>query len=183
MTTPAPPACQLPVPVAVDDDTGAWSVDGMPVVLVPRHLWVSVQAALEAGLGLAAAQDLFWQTSHAAAWTWCTRQGDRFGLAGAALFAHYVRSASRRGYGRMTVEQLDLARGTARLRVAHSVYVAEYGRNAGRPVCHVFSGSFAGGLHCASERIGLPGPWHARETACAAHGAQDCVFEALRQTT
>ena len=180
MSAATPHLCELPVPVQVDADTGGWAVDGMPVLLIPRHLWVLVQAALEKGMGLSAARKLFWQAGESAAKTWCIQQGERFGLAGAPLFEHYMRSASRRGYGRMTPELLDLPGGKARVRVENSVYVAEYGRNAGRPVCHVFEGSFAGGLACASERIGLPGDWGAMETACAADGAPHCVFEMHR---
>ena len=30
---------ELPVPVAVDPATGAWTVGGQPVIPVPRHFW------------------------------------------------------------------------------------------------------------------------------------------------
>jgi predicted hydrocarbon binding protein len=182
MTAPPPELhdCELPVPVRVDPATFAWSVDGMPVLLIPRHLWVSVQKSLEAGLGLEGARALFRAAGHGAARTWCTRQGERFDLAGVPLFEHYLRSASRRGYGRMVIERIDLEHGRARVRVDGSVYVAEYGQNAGRAVCHVFESSFAGGLDCASERAGLPGDWTVRETACAANGATHCTFEMRR---
>lgn len=169
--------CELPVPVHVNPATLAWSVDGMPVLLIPRHLWVLVQKSLEEGLGLEGTRALFWAAGHSAARTWCIQQGDRFGLAGVPLFEHYLFSASQRGYGRMTIEQIDLPLGTARVRVDDSAYVAEYGQNAGRPVCHLFESSFAGGLCCASERAGLPSEWTAREIACAAHGATHCTFE------
>lgn len=172
--------CELPVPVRADPDSLAWSVEGMPVLLVPRHLWVMVQQSLEQALGLQGARAVFHETGHAAARAWCTQQGDRFQLAGAQLFEHYLRSAGRRGYGRMTAEHIDLDAGLARVRVDGSVYVAGYGTQAGRPVCHVFESSFAGGLCCASERAGLPGDWLARETACAAHGAPHCTFELRR---
>lgn len=180
MTAPTLHACELPVPVRVDPSTAAWSVDGMPVLLISRHLWVRVQKSLEDGLGLAAARAMFREVSHSAAKTWCTQQGDRFGLAGAPLFEHYLRSAGWRGYGRMTPLHIDLTLGTAQVRVDHSIYAAEYGPDAGRPVCHVFEGSFAGGLCCASERAGLPGEWAARETACACNGAPHCLFEMRR---
>lgn len=180
MTTPPVHVCELPVPVRVDPSTAAWSVDGMPVLLIPRHLWVRVQKSLEEGLGLAAARAMFWEASHSAAKTWCTQQGERFQLAGAPLFEHYLRSAGSRGYGRMTPLHIDLTLGTAQVKVEQSVYAAEYGPQAGRAVCHVFEGSLAGGLSCASERAGLPGGWSARETACACNGAPHCLFELRR---
>lgn len=180
MTPPGWHACELPVPVRADPGSLAWSVDGMPVLLVPRHLWVMVQQSLEHALGLEAARALFHDTGHAAARAWCAQQGDLFQLAGAALFEHYLRSAGRRGYGRMSAEHVDLEAGVARVRVDGSVYVAGYGAQAGRPVCHMFEGSFAGGLSCASERAGLSGHWRAHETACAAHGAPHCTFELRR---
>jgi len=33
---------ELPVPVRVDPLTGAWSVDGQRMLLVPRHYWVFI---------------------------------------------------------------------------------------------------------------------------------------------
>lgn len=172
--------CDLPVPVRIDEVTSAWSVDGMPVLLIPRHLWVGVQKAIEGALGVEAAHALFHAAGDSAARVWCTQQGERFHMAGAALFEHYLRSVSLRGYGQLTPVQIDLDRGLARVRIDHSVYAAEYGRHAGRHVCHMFESSLAGGLACASERAALPGEWRAQETACAANGSPHCMFELRR---
>ena len=39
------------VPIEVDDASGVWSVDGMPMILVPRHFFVNNHLAIEAALG------------------------------------------------------------------------------------------------------------------------------------
>ena len=38
---------QLPVPIRVDPETGEWSVDGVPMILVTRHVFVNDQRAVE----------------------------------------------------------------------------------------------------------------------------------------
>ena len=38
----------LPVPVVVDPETAEWSVDGFPMLLIPRHYWVQIMAEVEA---------------------------------------------------------------------------------------------------------------------------------------
>ncbi len=173
--------CDLPVPVQVDEERVAWSVDGVPVLLVPRRLWVTIQKAVEEGLGMERARALFRDTGQRTAHAWCQQQGEHFGLTGAALFEHYMRSASRRGYGRLIPEWIDMPGGVARVRVEQSVYAAEFGPAAGRKVCHLFEGSFAGGLQAASERAGQPGAWSAQETQCAAEGVPHCLFEMRRE--
>jgi hypothetical protein len=40
------------VPIEVDERTGVWSVDGMPMILVPRHFFLNNHLAAESALGL-----------------------------------------------------------------------------------------------------------------------------------
>src|SRR3712207_6908547 len=39
------------VPIDVEEDTGIWRVDGMPMILVPRHFFVNNHVAVEDALG------------------------------------------------------------------------------------------------------------------------------------
>ena len=99
--------------------------------------------------------------------TWCAHQSQVFGLTGADLFSHYMRSGSKRGYGKMTPELIDIDSGKARVRVDNSVFVTEMGTNVGRSVCYMFEGAFAGGLASASRTVGLDAEWTADEATLA----------------
>lgn len=172
--------CSLPVPVGFDEATGGWQVDGLPVLLVPRHFWIYMQRAMEDGVGLGRARALIRAASYKGALTWCAHQQRASGLKGADLFRRYMESGSRRGYGLMNPELIDLEGGRARIRVDHSVYVTEIGRSAGRNVCYMFEGAFSGGLAASSETLGYKGDWAGEETLCGANGAPGCLFEIRR---
>ena len=76
---------QLPVPVRVDPETGEWSVDGVPMILVPRHLFANNQRAVEELWGPKASSDLFREPSDRSVREWCAWEAETHGLSGAAL--------------------------------------------------------------------------------------------------
>lgn len=174
-------SCSLPVDVKFDEATGGWNVDGLPVLLVPRHFYVNIQKALEQGLGEAQTRKLLWDAGYGSAETWCQQQQQVWGFTGAALFSHYMQSASRRGYGILTPQLIDIPGGRAKVRLDNSAYVAEFGAEAGRNVCYMFEGVVAGGMAAVSKTLGFEGEWTAREVQCAAHGATHCAIEGERR--
>ena len=76
----------------------------------------------------------------------------------------------------MTIESVSPERGTAQIRVDHSVYPAEYGSNARRRVCYMFGSAYAGAMEYVAAAAGHELALAAEETACAAEGAQCCRF-------
>lgn len=168
---------ELPVPVVVDPLTGAWSVDGQPVILVPRHFWALIQMECERRFGIAATQAMFEAATHHAAKLWCEREAATHGLHGVEVFRHYLKRITQRGYGRLTIESIDAQAGTASIRLDHSVYAAEYGNSAGREVCYMFTTAFTGGMEYVAEAAGHPRSLRCREVRCAAAGADCCRFE------
>ncbi|MSP67751.1 MAG: hypothetical protein EXQ96_06570 [Alphaproteobacteria bacterium] len=166
---------ELPVPVVVDAATGAWSVDGSPMILVPRHFFVGIQKAVEARLGVAATDAMLREVTEQAARDWCAKEAGIHGLAGIEVLRHYLKRMSQRGYGRFTLEAAEPKAGTARVRLDHSVYVAEYGA-AGRRVCYMFTGALIGGISFATRAAGGPEHLHAEEVSCGAEGAPHCSF-------
>jgi hypothetical protein len=42
----------LPVPIEGDPESGIWTVDGMPMILVPRHFWMAVHWESEKRFGV-----------------------------------------------------------------------------------------------------------------------------------
>jgi Domain of unknown function (DUF5943)/V4R domain len=168
---------ELPVPVMVDPATGAWSVDGQPMLLLPRHFFVFIQQAIERRAGLATAAAIYHDASYDAARLWCEREARTHGLDGVAVFRHYLERMSGRGYGRFTIEAIDEGRGTASIRLDHSAFAAEYGPTAGRKVCAMFPPAFIGALEFVALQAGSPLQLAAEETHCAADGAPHCRFE------
>ncbi len=169
-------ACELPVPVRVDPQTGAWSVDGQPMVLVPRHYWAFIQQSLEDGLGLEKAHELLSNPGYRAAKVWCERESATHGLRGGPLFRHYMQRMSERGYGAIRIEALDLEAGTADVRIEHSVYPAEYGL-VNRCVCYRFEGPLEGSVEYCAATEGRTLKLQAREVACVSAGASECRFD------
>jgi len=168
---------QLPVPVRVDPETGEWLVDGMPMILVPRHFIVNNQRVVEELLGYEATSDLFREPGDRSAREWCAREAETHGLSGAAIFYHYMKRLSQRGWAQFSVEHLDTATGCARVRVGHSVFVAERGRHARRKVCYMYEGWLEGALGYIMAAEGNPQHLRCQEVQCAAEGSNHCLFE------
>jgi Domain of unknown function (DUF5943) len=168
---------ELPVPVVVEPETGAWSVDGQPMILVPRHFWAFIQMECERRFGIDGARSVFDAATNKAAKVWCAREAKTHGLEGVEVFEHYLKRVSQRGFGQFTIEKIDPEAGTATIRLEHSVYVAEYGREAGRRVCYMFASAFTGGMEYVAEAAGHPRSLAAEEIQCGAEGAECCRYE------
>ena len=165
------------IPVDVDVATGWWSVDALPMILVPQHFLVNNHKAVEAALGVDAYRALLDPAGHRSAWDWCEHEAAHHGLAPEDTVRHYLTRLSQRGWGRFTVLDLDAAAGRARVRLDHSVFVNQYGRDAGRKVDYMFCGWLEGALEYAGSALGRDGRVRAEEVQCAAEGAQWCEFE------
>ena len=168
---------QLPVPVRVDPETGEWSVDGVPMILVPRHFFVNNQRAVEELLGPETSSELFREPGDRSAREWCAKEAETHALSGAEIFHHYMKRLSQRGWAQFSVEHLDTAAGYARVRVGHSVFVAERGSQAGREVCYMFEGWLEGALGYIMTAKGNSQQLRCREVQCAAEGSEQCLFE------
>lgn len=170
-------SADLPVPVVVDDDTGEWSVDGLPMILLPRLFWVQIMQDVEARLGLADAAKLYFDSTYKSAYFWCEKEADTHGFTGEMVFAHYLTRMSQRGWGKLSVEGLNAVSGNAQLRIDHSAIAQAYGPETGRNVCHMFNGAFCGGMEYIAANAGRPLKLVSRETRCTANGADHCQFE------
>lgn len=170
------------VPIEVDEATGAWSVDGLPMILVPRHFFVNNHAAVEAVVGTKVHSDLLFDAGHESAYFWCEKEARTHGLKGIEVFHHYMKRLSQRGWGRFIVDAVDARSGIARVRVLHSIFVAEMRvakkLTPGRKSCYMFRGWFPGALEFVAAAEGRALKLLCSEVQCAAEGAHDhCVFE------
>ena len=165
------------VPIEVDDASGVWSVDGMPMILVPRHFLVDNQLAMEAALGAAKYAELVYEAGHRSAYTWCEQEARTHGLKDVEVFHHYLKRLSQRGWGQFTVESVEPANGRARVCVANSVFVLAHA-GAPRRACTMFRGWFAGALEFVGAQLGNRVALACEERQCAAEGRLErCVFE------
>ncbi|TCP54351.1 hypothetical protein EV191_103396 [Tamaricihabitans halophyticus] len=163
---------ELPVPVEVEDNTGRWMVDGLPMVLVPQHLITNSLAALEDRLG-AESMEVFRASGNRSARQWCAHESARLDLSGAAVLRHYLDRLSRRGWGQFTIDEFDEETGHCRIRVAHSALIS--GRDVARS-CYVFEGWLQGALEFIGPTLTNSSPLTIQETHCAINGDEACVF-------
>jgi predicted hydrocarbon binding protein len=168
---------QPAVSIEVDEGTGEWRVDGMPMILVPRHFLVNNHVASEKAIGAEAYAKHLHEAGYKSAWQWCEKESARHGLSGIDVFHHYMKRLSQRGWAQFSVESVDANTGHARVRVRNSVFVSEFGE-AGRKVCYMFLGWLVGSLEYVGHAAGKKLRLQAAEVACGSDGAKDgCLFE------
>ena len=167
-----------PLAIQVDEATGEWRVDGMPMILVPRHFLVNNHVAAEQAMGIEGYAKHLHAAGYKSAWQWCEKEAAHHGLAGIDVFHHYMKRLSQRGWAQFTVESVDSNTGNARVRLRNSVFVSEYGKDAGRRVCYMFLGWLVGSLEYVGHATGRNYQLQAAEVACGSDGAHDgCVLE------
>ena len=67
---------QPQVPIEVDDASGRWFVDNLPMILVPQHFFLNNHFALEQALGPAEYARVLAPAGHRSAYFWCEREAD-----------------------------------------------------------------------------------------------------------
>ena len=87
------------VPIDVDEKTGVWTTDALPMLYVPRHFLVNNHEAVEQALGREAYAAILYAAGHKSAYYWCDREARQHGIRGVDVFAHYLTRISQRGWG------------------------------------------------------------------------------------
>lgn len=173
---------QPAVQIDVDEASGIWRTDGLPMVYVPRHFMVNMHKEIEETLGRPAYEAMLRRSGAKSARFWCHQQAELLGLPAQEIFSHYLKRLSERGWGRFSIEALDLQTLTAAIVLRDSIYVLEAGEKAGSSTCYMFDGFLIGAMEFLCDAQGLPpGPITCHETACAASGAPECRFEVTGQ--
>ena len=163
------------VPIEVDEATGAWSVDAIPMILVPRHFFLNNHLAIEAALGAEKYAEILFDAGHRSAYLWCEKEARTHGLNGMEVFHHYMKRLSQRGWGQFRVESVDPHTGRARVQVHHSVFAVE--RKTAK-ACYMFRGWFPGALEFVGTLSEKRWKLASTEIQCAAEGRHDhCIFE------
>ena len=133
------------VPIEVDSETGVWTTDSLPMLYVPRHFFINNHRAVEEALGVERYAAILYDGGYQSAWHWCAKESALHGIEGEAVFAHYMKRLSQRGWGLFAIEHIDVDAGTAEVSLRHSAFVLECGK-AGRKVDYMYTGWFAGAM-------------------------------------
>ncbi len=166
--------------IEVDDATGRWSVDALPMILVPQHFFLNNHFAVEAALGPDALADILRPAGHRSAFFWCEKEAAHHGMTGIEVFHHYMRRITQRGWGQFEVLDVDPEVGSARVRLRNSAMVDEARRSSGRKLCYMFAAWLEGSLEYVAASAGRQQRVEAREAYCQAEGAHDhCLFEVM----
>jgi len=171
---------QPQLPIEVDERTGIWTTDGLPMIYVPRHFFVNNHVEAEAAIGREAYAAGLYKGGHRSAYFWCEQESKTHGLKGLDVYEHYLKRLSQRGWGLFSFESVDAQTGHARIALQHSVFVLAQGI-AGVPVskdkaCYLFAGWFSGAMDWVARDMGLDYKTTSTETQCAAEGHDHCVF-------
>lgn len=166
---------QPQVPIEVDERTGIWSSDGLPMLYVPRHFFVNNHVEIERALGRDEYGRILYHAGHRSAYTWCDKVAAVHGGDPVAVFRHYLTRLSQRGWGQFHMEQIDPQAASASVLLRHSSMVLGRPGESGR-LCYMFSGWFAGAMDWVCDRQGISLRSRSEETSCSAEGHEHCTF-------
>ena len=166
------------VPIDVDEKTGVWTTDALPMLYVPRHFLVNNHEAVGQALGREAYAAILYAAGHKSAYYWCDREARQHGIRGVDVFAHYLTRISQRGWGQFSIAGIDPERATADIELRHSAFVLQAHEGEGKR-CHMFAGWFAGAMDWVSLDAGSTLRARCHEAVCAGeHGPEHaCVFD------
>src|ERR1700759_597191 len=131
------------LPIEVDEDTGVWSTDGLPMLYVPRHFFTNNHVAIEAARGRERYAQQLYEAGYKSAFYWCAKESVTHGLSGLAVYEHYLKRLSQRGWGLFAFESADPETGHATISLRHSSFVLQQPEASGK-LCYMFAGWFSG---------------------------------------
>lgn len=165
------------MPINVDSETGVWTTDALPMLYVPRHFFVNNHMGIEEEIGAEKYAAILYKAGYKSAWYWCEKEAEEHGLSGEAVFEHYMKRLSQRGWGLFSIEALDLEKGTAIVRLDNSAFVYQYGQ-VNRKVDYMFTGWFAGAMDQIAAQLGFDVRTIAEQIQCEAEeGCDYGLFE------
>lgn len=170
------------VSIEVDEQTGIWTTDGMPMIYMPRHFFLNNHVAVEKALGREVYAKQLYDAGYLSAWQWCERESVTHGLRGVDVFRHYMKRVSQRGWAQFTIVSVDDDTGAATVRLDHSIFIFQEPKSEKSRVCYMFAGWFPGALEWAGKNSDKLWKLQSREVQCACDGTHDhCLFEIMRR--
>jgi hypothetical protein len=145
------------------------------MIYVPRHFFVNNHSAVAEALGADRYGEILYPAGYKSAYFWCDKESKTHGLSGLAVFEHYLKRLSQRGWGLFSFLDSDPATGQARITLTHSVFVLQQPELAGK-LCYMFAGWFAGAMDWVGDSSGHSYKTESSETHCASEGHDHCIF-------
>ena len=139
------------VPIEVDESTGVWTTDGLPMLYVPRHFFVNNHTAIEEALGREKYATLLYDAGYKSAYFWCASEAKTHGLSGLPVFEHYLKRLSQRGWGQFRFQAADAKSGAAEIRLENSLFVLAHAASGGNPTAAAQAASGSGGAATAAH--------------------------------
>ena len=96
-------------------------------------------------------------------------------MTGLAVYEHYLKRLSQRGWGLFAFESVDQETGHARITLHNSSFVLQQ-PDAHDKLCYMFAGWFSGAMDWVAKTTGRSYVTTSSETQCAAEGHAYCVF-------
>ncbi|MEW5716880.1 DUF5943 domain-containing protein, partial [Pseudomonas sp. SB113] len=125
------------VDINVDEATGIWETDGLPMLYIPRHFMVNVHKEVESALGLSKYRAVLLQAGAKSAYYWCQKQAQKYEMSEVRVFEHYLERLTARGWGQFRLERLDDNLSGAEVSLTNSIYALESGAGASHPTCYM----------------------------------------------
>lgn len=163
------------LPIEVNEETGVWSTDGLPMLYVPRHFFTNNHIAIEEALGRERYAKQLYDAGYKSAYFWCEKEAATHGLSGLAVYEHYLKRLSQRGWGLFAFESVDAESGHASISLQHSSFVLAQPQATDK-LCYMFAGWFSGAMDWVGHDTGRSYKTFSSETQCAAEGHAHCVF-------
>lgn len=170
---------QPQIPINVDPESGVWSTGALPMLYVPRHFFLNNHDAIEKALGRAAYASVLFESGYTSAYQWCASEAAEHGMQGMAVFEHYLRQISKRGWGQFSLTATSNGWSPLTVELRQSAFVLGQPDKTGR-LCYMFQGWFAGAVDWIREDRGesnASGPPECIEVQCCSEGHKRCLFE------
>ena len=166
------------IPIEVDEETGVWSTNGLPMLFMPRHFFINNHLASEKALGRDNYAAQMFAATFRSAWDWCEHEASSTGIKDIATFHHYLRRISQRGWGQFDGGGIDARTGCGQVVLRHSCFALDAQlKGTVAKTCYMFSGWFPGALEWVMNRRPVEARFCCEEIQCAAEGHACCIFE------
>jgi Domain of unknown function (DUF5943)/V4R domain len=172
---------QPQVPIEVNESTGVWTTDGLPMLYVPRHFFVNNHTAIEEALGREKYATLLYDAGYKSAYFWCASEAQTHGLSGLPVFEHYLKRLSQRGWGQFKFQAADAKSGAAEIRLDNSLFVLAQASAPPATRCYMFAGWFAGAMDWVLDTSSVGVKTHSTELQCGGQGHSHCLFRVRPQ--
>jgi Domain of unknown function (DUF5943)/V4R domain len=156
--------------IDVDEETGIWRTDGVPMIYLPRHFLVNNHKATEAALGREPYAAMIRKATDKSAFDWCTMQSQRSDASREDIFRLYFARLSQRGWGRFSIELLDEHKRTSYLKLCQSVFVLEEHQKSTHSLCYMFEGFATGAMRFLLGERQKAAAFQCHEVQCAGQG-------------